>query len=60
MGHFFSEANVTIWSEISAGVFLLLFGAIVWWTYSPAQKLRFARDEQLPLEDSVNDRGTHG
>ncbi len=56
MGRFFSEANVTLWTEFSATFFLILFAAIFSWAYSPRRKERFASEERLPLEDSANER----
>jgi cbb3-type cytochrome oxidase subunit 3 len=51
MGGFFTEANVTIWTEFSAVFFLILFIGITRWTYHPKQAEQFIRESKLPLED---------
>jgi cbb3-type cytochrome oxidase subunit 3 len=51
MGHYFSQANVTLWTEFSAAFFLTLFLAIFCWAYSPQRKERFTKEANIPLED---------
>lgn len=41
----------TLWSEISAGIFLVGFTALVCWIYWPGQKIRYSRVERLPFDE---------
>jgi len=51
MGSFFTNANVTLWTEFSASFFLVFFIGIFCWAYSPRRKEQFAKEANLPLED---------
>ena len=43
--------DASIWSQISATVFALMFVVLLVWVFIPARRAEYNRVEKLPLED---------
>lgn len=47
-----SHAGLSGYAVIALVLFMLAFLAIVWWIFRPANRGRWKRDAQIPLDDA--------
>ena len=51
MRYFLPMINPTLWMEISAIVFLILFSWLLVWTYLPSRRATYDHYGELPLSE---------